>query len=205
LIAFWERFTAPKGDPPGTHYVYSDLGFITLGYAVAGNAYNTLLASTITTPLGLSLFGSAAMMPAGAAYAQGHLDQHGQTVAVNGLNTDLMASPTDFMAYLKAQMGLLQIPATLSKAITLTHRKVFTTPASTPINLGLSWQLHKAAPYTIDKDGASSKGGCQSYIGFIPGSNNGVVVLMNKFFTSAYPGYGVTALGRKILGILAPA
>lgn len=162
LIAFWEHFHAPKGDSPGTQYLYSDLGFITLGYAVAGNGYNTLLMSTITQPLGLSRFGSAARIPNGAPYAQGHLDQNGQTVAVKGLNTDLMASPADCLTYLKAHMGLLQIPPTLSKAMTLTHQKVFSTPASTPINLGLSWQLQKAPPNMIDKDGATSKGGCKS-------------------------------------------
>lgn len=204
LITFWEQFKAPS-DPPGSQYVYSDLGFITLGYAVTGTGYNTVLTSTITKPLGLTHFGSAAMMPQGAAYAQGHLERKGKTVTTPGLNTDLMASPTDFMTYLKAHIGLLRVPATLSKAMALTHQKVFSTPASTAIDLGLSWQLLKAAPYTIDKDGASSKGGCQSYIGFIPGSHNGVIILMNKFFLSEYPGYGVTALGRKILGIVASA
>jgi beta-lactamase class C len=205
LINFWETFKAPSNDPIGSQYIYADIGFVTLGYAVAGNAYNTFLQSTINKPLGLTQFGSAMMMPKGAVYAQGHLDKHGQTTAIDTLNTDLMASLADYMTYLKAHMGLLKLPSALQAAMRLTQKKAFSTPASTKIDLGLSWQLVKQAPHIIDKDGASSKGGCQSYIGFIPGTRNGAVVLMNKFFMSQYPNYGATSLGRKVLAVLAAA
>lgn len=58
---------------------------------------------------------------------------------------------------------------------------------------------------TVIKDGANSKGGYQSYIGVTPGSHNGAIVLVNKVLLGECPGYGVTALGRKILGIVASA
>jgi D-alanyl-D-alanine-carboxypeptidase/D-alanyl-D-alanine-endopeptidase len=110
LLTFWEDWTNQSKHGIGTHYAYSNVGMITLGYAVAGNNYNGLLQQDLCGPLRMTRTGPGAFLPAGSKLAQGHLEQGGKTVAIQTQNSDLNSNPNSMMLYLKAQLGATKPP-----------------------------------------------------------------------------------------------
>lgn len=194
LLKWWQDWKYDQKEPLGSHYAYSNVGMITLGYAVAGNNYNGLLQQYLCDPLGMRSTAPAAFLPAGLKLGQGHIDKGGRTVPIQTLNSDLNSSPEDMLLYLKAQLGATKPPATLASAIALSHREHFKNEGK-PFSMGLGWQMAKGPTRVYSKNGGTSKGGTGCWIGFAPKENFGLVVMGNKFGTGKSSGQSVSSLG----------
>jgi len=202
LIRWWTNWKLPPGQPPiGTTYAYSNVGMITLGYAVAGVSYDTLLKSAITGPLGMNSTAAEAFLPRNAPLAQGHVDRKGKTVAIDTLNTDLNSTPADMLRFVKAQVGVLAGGTPLGRAIALTHEVQFPS-ATRKIDLGLAWEIHHSTPPLFTKNGATSRGGCSCWIAVAPATKQGMMVFTNKFGSGKTYGVGVTSFGHALLEAL---
>jgi beta-lactamase class C len=197
LVQWWQDWRYDGRQPLGTHYAYSNVGMITLGFAVAGDNYSGLLQRSLCGPLGMSSTAPADFLPRGIPLAQGHLDKGGRTKAIDTLNTDLNSSPQDMLLYLKAQLGVARVPAEVAKAIALTHREYFN-DARKDFSMGLGWQISNSAPKVYTKNGGTSKGGCGCWIGFAPKRNFGLVVMGNKFGTGKTAGQGIATFGAAL-------
>jgi|SRR5262245_16744109 len=96
LTGFWESYNIGSGPTPVTCWEYSDLGFVTLGFAlVAANSksyqtYAGLLSNVITGPLNMP--NTAATVSSNAPLAQGH--SNGVFVPVTGAS-DLKSNLAD--------------------------------------------------------------------------------------------------------------
>jgi CubicO group peptidase (beta-lactamase class C family) len=208
LVHLWNNWT-PYVDPhnycsacrPGTCWQYSNVGFITLGYAVAKMDYNSLLRERVTGPLKMTSTG--AIVPDSAIVAQGY-PKTGKTEDPCGLSADLKSSGNDMLTWIKAQLGVISMPKPLSDAIGVTHKTWFEASQQCdqahipPIhfNMGLAWQkrfLRNSNFLMWIKDGGTT---CQTcWIGFIPEKNIGVAVLTNGAHARQTP----TDLGISIL------
>lgn len=214
LVHFWNNWkptNTPNYCAPckvGTCWQYSNVGFVTLGYAAAGDAYNTQLASQITGPQQLNMPSTAAQAPAGAPVAQGYVEKDGKVQPAKGEAEDLKSNAHDMLLWLKAQLGTGNVPSALASAIALTHKKYFTrqqqcAKANKPIkfDMGLAWQMHALAETDLMlyiKDGSSGLGGQSCWAGFIPKKKIGVAVLTNAVAAAQAP----AALGIQILDTL---
>src|SRR5262249_1030157 len=133
----------------GTCWQYSNVGFVTLGYAVAGTQYNSQLEANITGRKQLNMRSTAAQPPAGAKVAQGYVMKNGAVHPAKGEAEDLKSNANDMLVWLRAQLGIGDVPKPLASAIALTHNTYFTpqqqcAQANKPIkfNMGLAWQFH---------------------------------------------------------------
>jgi CubicO group peptidase (beta-lactamase class C family) len=198
LVSYWQDYVAnsganPPSFSPGTCWLYSDLGFITLGYAVVAansgyTSYADLLSTVITGPLGMS--NTAATIAQGATVAQGHYNK--QLVPISGA-TDLKSTVQDMYTWLEQNLQAQNAgnPSQLQQALAMTTtRQLSSLPncgeqTSGP-DMGLAWQLadkNASVPTIIWKDGAVSAGGCSCWLGMIPATDSvgpmGVAILAN--------------------------
>ncbi len=193
----------------GTCWQYSNVGFVTLGYAVAGAQYNTQLTAQITGPQQLNMPSTGAQPPSGAKLAQGYL-KNGK--AAPGEAPDLKSNALDMLIWLKAQLNSIKMSSPLNRAIMATHDLYFTSAqqcqcvqSKHPIqfNMGLGWQIRAlqmqgTSQNLYAKDGVSGLGGQSCWMGFVPDQNAGVVVLTNGVGADEPP----AALGLQILDTL---
>lgn len=214
LVHLWENWT-PHGEKdnycsacrPGTCWQYSNVGFITLGYAVAKNAYNSLLHERVTGPLKMKSTG--AEIPNSAPLARGY-PKNGKTGDPCGISTDLKSSGNDMLTWIKANLGVISLPKPLSDAIGVTHKTWFEAsqqcdqPHVPPIHfdMGLAWQksfLENSNFLMWTKDGGTT---CQTcWIGFIPEKKIGVAVLTNGAHADQTPtDLGISIL-QQVLGV----
>ncbi len=178
LIRWWENYQKPAQP----QWIYSNAGFITLGFSLEGPdswpRYNELLASYITSPLGLSH--TMARVPWGYPMAQGF--DGGRPVARRP--ADLKSSARDLLVWLKANLGLMDqsIPPHLAQAIRMTHQIWYRTAPNLRFDMGLAWQVQDkdpSGPILMGKNGAA--GGYSCWIGFMPERGIGLSVLTNEF------------------------
>jgi CubicO group peptidase (beta-lactamase class C family) len=203
LVNFWRTHSGP---PPGSCWRYSDMAFITLGFATAsaygcaagGNpapaqAYSALLQSQITGPLNMP--DTMTVVPAGAPVVQAY-PNGGQMVSATAAS-DIKSSATDMHTWLLAHLGASNGSTPLDKALASTTQS---SPLSlnqcgesqrAPANMGLAWQVLPGPPRIVWKDGLTSLGGCSCWIGMTMGGPNeepmGVAVLANTYWTNAQP------------------
>src|SRR5262245_9452783 len=206
LTDFWESYV--KGPTPGSCWEYSDLGFVTLGYAVvAANSanyttYAGLLSEGITGPLNMP--NTAPTVSGSAIVAQGHYN--GVPVPVTGA-ADLKSNLTDLYQWTLQNLlaPTIQNPDTLMQALAATTAVKPLNPKpctrdSVPANMGLAWQGTSGDdgyPVIVWKDGATSLSGCSGWIGMIPaqqesgtiapGTGMGIVLLVNGFINDYGP------------------
>jgi CubicO group peptidase (beta-lactamase class C family) len=207
LVHLWENWTPREKDnycsacTPGTCWQYSNVGFVTLGYAVAKNAYNSLLREKVTGPLKMNSTG--AQIPDSALLALGY-PKTGETEYPCGQLQDLKSSGNDMLTWIKANLGVISMPKPLSDAIVVTHKTWFEAsqqcrqPHVPPIHfdMGLAWQksfLRNSSFLMWAKDGGGNCSSC--WIGFIPEKQIGVAVLTNGSHADQTP----TDLGISIL------
>jgi beta-lactamase class C len=214
LIRWWENFQKPEQP----QWLYSNAGFITLGFALEGPnswpRYNELLARYITSPLGMSH--TLAVVPWGFAMAQGF--DGGRPVPQR--EADLKSSARDMLVWLKANLGLMDqyIPPHLARAIRMTHRIWYRTAPKLRFDMGLAWQVQDKdppQPILYSKNGGTSMGGYSCWIGFMPERGIGLSILTNEFsagrglqeaFAPEQPGpRNPTALGMRMIRRLAGA
>ncbi len=185
--------------PIHTKYVYSNLGYGVLGFAVAdaaGRPYHTLLDDNILRPLGMHSTFIRVPKALMHNYAQGY-NQHGKPAEQYALNAwpaggALRSTISDMFKFLKANLGM-EGPPRLLKAMQFAQEGRF--KVSEHLTLGLGWQRFSTKKeLLIDKNGGVE--GFSSYIGMNPDKKMGIVILVNKGKT------GVTNAGRKILNLL---
>jgi CubicO group peptidase (beta-lactamase class C family) len=215
LVNFWNQWkpTDKLGDnycwpcQVGTCWQYSNVGFVTLGYAVAGNQYNTQLAAQITGPQQLNMPSTGALPPSGAKLAQGYMKGGNKAP---GEAADMKSNAIDMLTWLKAQLTLIKMPPPLNTAILATQDTFFTSASqccqsghAIEFNMGLGWQirtlqLQGANQNLYVKDGASGLGGQSCWVGFVPSQNAGVAVLTNGIGADQPP----PVLGMQVLDAL---
>jgi beta-lactamase class C len=211
LAKLWRDWNPKKGNKycdkceVGTCWQYSDVGFVTLGYVVAGDQMNPTLKEQITGLLSMNSTG--ANPPPGSTVAQGYNFEDGRPKKALGIAPDLKSSANDLLIWLQAQVN----PSgtgypSLASAIELTQQTYFKhqnqCPKDEPItfNQGLAWEIDTLTfpGYTeYWKDGISSVGGQTSWVGYLPAVQLGVAVLTNMSGGKANPG----SLGNAILNL----
>ena len=216
LLNFWKNWNPNTYSndcspcPTGTCWQYSNVGFVTLGYAAAAVAemnYNQMLQEKITGPLGMPA--TAAQVPSNFPKAQGYVKgKDGQPVPAKGEAEDLKSNAEDMLKWLAAQLappgpvrtGILYAQDTYF----LAKNQCAGSKEPTIYNMGLGWQMrpldmsNPSSPTLYLKDGASGLGGQSCWMGFVGDLNAGVTVLTNAVGAPQKPAY----LGHKILELL---
>lgn len=215
LIDYWGAF---KSMSVGKYWCYSDIAFVTLGFAVTamyadpekGN-YPECLKQQITTPLAMNHTGPH--VESGWKFAKGYVGPLNEQAT--HIASDLKSNAKDMLVFIKASLGLIDLKdyPLLAQSICLTqsNQGVSSTqrcPGQSvskelKFQMGLAWQISNAQPSVYSKDGATS--GFTCYMGFIPPPQSspkpepgiGIVVLTNK--SQVPSGYSPTKLGQSIM------
>lgn len=161
--------------PPGTQYLYSNIGFGILGNALGNNRhipYQQLITRDILDPLKMTSTGFN-ISPAPGSGA-------------------IHSTSKDMLQFLLANLQLAG-PKELQNAMQFAQEPQF--KVRDKLTMGLGWQrVSFDALLIIDKNGGLPD--YSSYIGFLPEQKIGIVLLVNQ--TRAKP----AQLGRKILKAL---
>lgn len=166
-------------------WIYSNAGFVTLGFAVAAAAadaalavgYTALLKNIITSPIGMPNSFTGDDVPANAVIAEGYDSPNSQPrPATNAV--DLKSTAQDMLAWLDAVYTAMRLQATqgasltpLQQAIantTNTWKTNLTNPNKNPIpfDMGLAWQIPTmGSAQVLAKNGATGKGGFSCWVG----------------------------------------
>lgn len=213
LIDYWGSF---KSMSVGKYWCYSDIAFVTLGFAVTAmypapekKNYPECLKQQITTPLGMKHTGP--QVESGWKFARGYVGPSNKPAKHTA--SDLKSNAKDMLVFIKASLGLIDLKdyplLAQSICLTQTNQKVSSTqrcPGQSvskelKFQMGLAWQISNTQPTVYSKDGATT--GFTCYMGFIlPQSTQpeqwiGIVVLTNKSQVPA--GYSPTKLGQSIM------
>ena len=200
----------------GTTFLYSNMGYALLGYALAnhaGQSWDSLVRQVITAPLGMTDTDLYAQLDAGqrARVAQGTAPTTATcakppcpvppttllaTFPGPGLDPagGLFSTPTDMMTWLRWNMGATDQPS-LSPLLPMLRGPLV--DAGTNQQVGLAWNTSTlavggAAQAEIWKDGDTA--GFHSFVGYVASAGRGVFVLTN-FQPSVTP----RAIGEQIL------
>jgi len=174
--------------PPGSRYIYSDLGIALAGFCVAEVAkmpYQEYIEEKILRPLNLrsTLFSIPWYRKPDLVTgykADGEKARYWKTAAMTPA-TGLYSSSKDLAIFLRNNMGLNK--SSLYPAMTLTHRGIFSEgkdsrntglPKTTIVQSAMGWNVHRNLVWKT-----GSYPGFSSFIGFLKGKNHGVVVLAN--------------------------
>lgn len=182
--------------PIASKYVYSNLGFGLLAYAIAGvnrTPFEVLLKREILQPL--NMMNTDLRIPSfkERQWAQG-FNKKGDKVIPEPVTSlpgggAMKSTPRDMAQFLLANMNVIG-PEPLRKAMKFAQQPQY--KVSEKLSLGLGWQIVKNNDFTlIDKNGGHP--GFASYIGFDDQNRVGVVVLMTKGKSQS------TTIGRAIL------
>lgn len=182
--------------PIGSHYLYSNLAFGVLGYALEAEEkepLEQLLNREILHPLGMNETFITVPQNLYQNLAQGY-SPRGSPVPANKVSAwpaggALKSTPSDMLKFLKFNLGVLG-PNNLQRAMQLAHKGYF--KVNDHLTMGLGWQhfTHNGV-HILDKNGGLA--GFSSYIGMIPDRKLGIVILANKSKVNC------TKLGRSIL------
>lgn len=168
-----ERLKELKPQQPKGIYVYSNLGFGLLGYAlesVGQQSFAKMIEKDILQPLHMN-----------ASYVEVR-----NAWPASGA---IRSNTKDMLQFLKLQLGLYG-PKELIQAAKTTQKEVIKIGKNLAMGLGFQ-RYTKNKRLIIDKNGGHP--GYSSYIGIIPDKGIGVVILMNKAKV------GATQFGRKLL------
>jgi beta-lactamase class C len=211
LVTWWQTFQKNSYPPPGNCWLYSNIGFVTAGFALSNcnqNGYGTALQDVITIPLGMT---QTSANPLGAV-ATGYLGSATKSKPARGTAADLKSTSWDMMQFLEACINAPGASQPLGSTIAMTQAPQTTSPIDdcsthNPIKfeMAMGWQI---SPLTssgnnyslIWKDGATSLGGFRSWMGYVT-NTIGIVLLANKFLTAPVktPAQSLAKAGRSIL------
>ena len=196
LVDFWTRFN--PSERIGTEWQYSDTGFVTLGYAVVGPdgpCYYENLWKIIAEPLGLRRTAPFAAAPGGPV-AQGYRGDKDGVHRTYRVSPDLKSTSRDVLTFLKANLGLIEVPLPLALAFSSTIEIHYRTSSKQSFNMGLGWQIKKEPPHFCAKNGGTGKGGFGCAVWIVPEAKAAMVFLTNLF------GDDAEGAGGKILSQL---
>lgn len=186
--------------PIGTNYLYSNLGYGLIGYALAavnGKSYSEVIQENILRPLNMS--STEIIVPSNLQpyYAQGY-STTGTAAQKYPLNAwaaggALRSTSHDMLNFLMANLGV-KGPQNIMQAMLWTQQGFV--KVNDKLTMGLGWQrVNHEGFLLIDKNGGVE--GFSSYIGMVPDKKIGIVLLADRGKTD------ITQLGRKILIMLA--
>ena len=189
ILNWWINFRAEPG--VGNCYRYSNVGFVTLGYAVGGPHFhnNQLLFEQVTSPLNMSQTASY-ITPPGGEVAQGYVGTPTRSLKPWNTGPGLKTTTHDLMNFLSACVFSDQ-STPLGQALELTKTRIpflgKQCDGGNPPGIGLAWninpmQISEKTYVIVAKDGMTSMGGFSAWIGFIP-EVMGIALLSNKAVT----------------------
>lgn len=178
----WWNTDHPEFPRDQGYWIYSNAGFVTLGFAVAnaaGRPYPGLLRKTITGPLGMPNTFAGQDFPAGAPVAQGW--KKNRDPGDISTAADLKSTAADLTVWLQAVYRAMDAGAkanNLQRAIAQTTNVWVPTPKAPPstkwpdgqpmkFQMGLAWQI-PTLPFggqIIEKDGGVGGAGFTCWIG----------------------------------------
>jgi beta-lactamase class C len=178
-LAKWQ-----PSNPIGSQYLYSNVGFGLLGKVLEtanGQDFITLLNQGIVGPLNLS--NTFVLVPADKTNleAQGYR-QNGEPAPFYTPNFlygggALRSSSADMLQFLDANMGVGNVNSTSFSAMQLTQQSYVTVKPT--FAMGLGWQrMFRNGNLFMTKNGMNQ--GFNTFVGFSPLHQYGVVVLTNK-------------------------
>jgi beta-lactamase class C len=182
--------------PVGTKFLYSNLGFGVLGYAIGNvnsQTYEDAIKDLITQPLGMTSTFIKIPSESFKQYAQGY-SKEGNPVPPLPINAwpgggALHSTSKDMLQFLKANLGV-RGPPDLLKAMIFAQQPFF--KVSDSLTMGLGWQrVERNGFLIIDKNGGVP--GFSTYMGMIPEKKLGLVLMVNKGKG------GSTGIGRLLL------
>lgn len=200
IIHFLKNWEADPDYSIGTHYLYSNLGYGLLGFALESVDHKTfeeILKQDILNPLGMTSTTTNLTNELLPYYAQGYSRDGQPTPKLNKnilpSSVALKSTASDMLKFLEANLSKNEF-SDLIKAMKLTQQEYF--KVSPKLTMGLGWQRIMIDGFSvIDKNGGVP--GFSSYIGIIPEKNLGIVILANKAKIQS------TQFGRLILKKLA--
>lgn len=212
LVDWWRAWTPPAASPPGARFLYSNVGFVTLGFAVVSQpgaphqqTYNQLLADLVTGPLGM--FATGAPIAPGRIVARGYLKRGDTLQPVRTRAANPSSTTRDLVPFMTACLGALDrpVPPVLTEALALAQQPHWRDPSGQlGFDMGLGWQIHDRrtdVPPILAKNGATTTSGHSCVVLLMPARQVGLALLTNAFG----PGMGPTGLGMGILRALAAA
>lgn len=198
IIEFIQNWQPQR--PIGSHYLYSNLAFGLIGYAlenVENRSFEEVMLHDILNPLDMRHTFTEVPERDMHLYADGYGPKGFKSPrrADNHLpgGGALRSTADDLLKFLMANLNI-EGPKKLRQAMQNAQQPFF--KVSDTLTLGLAWQrvpLDKML--VVDKNGGLP--GFSSYIGMIPEKKIGVVILMNKSKAKS------TKLGRHLLKIMA--
>lgn len=182
--------------PIGRRYLYSNLGFGVLGYAltfVDGRPFAEMITREILTPLQMNSTYVQVPLSQMYRYAQGYGKDGSPRPRHRGSPWPaagaLRSTPQDMLNFLLANLSL-KGPENLQECMRFAQKPYF--KVNDQLTMGLGWQrVTKDNLLIVDKNGGLP--GFSSYIGFLPDRKIGVVILANKAKIKS------TKLGRMLL------
>ena len=181
----------------GLQYEYSNFGMGLLGHILglqSGKTYEQLVIDNIAKPLDMSNTGLTLSEEMKSRLAKGHMGtsevSNWDIITLGGAG-GIRSSAEDMVKFVKANMGEVKSP--LQKAMRLSHDSAFKSKDDS-FEMGLAWHFENDNK-VIWHNGQT--GGYASFIGFLKGTEKGVVVLTNS-------AESLTALGFKLLGSPTP-
>lgn len=182
--------------PIGTRYLYSNLAFGLLGYALENTEhkpYEQLIQSDILQPLGMTSTEIHVPKELESHFAQGYFPDGAPaprtTFAALQAGGALCSTASDMLLFLRANLAVGK-QSKLIQAMQLAQRSYFR--VNEHLTMGLGWQRFTTDDLLIiDKNGGLA--GFSSYIGMIPEKKIGVVILFNTSKVQS------TQIGRRLL------
>ena len=204
---------------PGSTRTYANPSIGLLGLIAAmrmGAPFDGLMDRNVFQPLGLAHSYLTVPPDEWDHYAQGYTSKDVPTRMTPGMLASeaygVRATAADVLRFVEANMGLIDLPKDLERAITLTHTGYFAIGAMTqdliweqyryPVTLldlqagnsaKVSYEANPAvkldpplppqADVLIDKTGSTN--GFAAYVAFVPGKKIGIVLLANKNYPIA--------------------
>jgi CubicO group peptidase (beta-lactamase class C family) len=181
LYDFLSSYTLPRD--PGTLYEYSNLGMGLLGQVLvlrSGMDYETLVTNRITDELGMGDTGITLTEDRQRRLARGYSGvvqiPNWDLLSLAGAGA-LRSTANDLATFLSANLGL--VPSRLYPAMTNAHRVRFT---SANVRVGLGWHMLSSGVGEIIWHNGLTGGYC-SFVGFVRGTQRGVIVLANSDYS----------------------
>lgn len=167
--------------PPGSHYLYSSLGYGLLGHILTlrtGKSYEEVIAESITTPLAMK---DTVVVPTehqSKRLAPGHeglTEVPGWDMSTLPGAGALKSTAGDLAIFLKAQMGMVRTPK--AQIFGVMHAPIISSGSRDTLS-GYAWQVTTKEGSTVLWH-TGHTGGYQAFVGFNPARRVGVVVLTN--------------------------
>ena len=186
----WQAYRVPAEGLPAL-WRYSNLGFVTLGFALSGmfgrtfNEYGELLRSHITGPLDMPATQPHPQLGRALGYASARAPEKPRQPIVSE-PPDLWSTSKDLVTFLRAQLGdpAHPVPAELAEALALTQAYhgsfIVAGHPDTSMDMGLAWQRYVDVDGSVvfRKNGALS--GFTTDVQLQPDRGIGVAVMVNQ-------------------------